>query len=48
MQDIAHHGESTVALRGQPFLKRLGIDIEISEEFASVQLGGSLQVAAML
>ena len=48
MQDIADHREGAVALRRQPFLKRLGIYVEISEEFAAVQIGGRLQVAALL
>ena len=48
MQDIADHGERAVALRRQPFLKRLGIDIEIGEKFAAVQIGGRLQLRALL
>ena len=48
VQDIADQGEDAVALRRQPFLERLGIDIEIGEEFAAVQLGCRLQVAAVL
>ena len=48
VQDIADHRENAVALCRQPFLKRLGIYVEIREEFAAVQLGGLLQVAAML
>ncbi|HEX4617458.1 MAG TPA: hypothetical protein VH230_16275 [Stellaceae bacterium] len=48
MQDIADHCESAVAIRRQPFLKRLGIYIEISEEFAAVQIGGRLQITAVL
>jgi hypothetical protein len=48
MQNTADHHESAVAFRRQPFLKRLGIYIEISEEFAAVQIGGRLQVTAVL
>ena len=48
MQDIADHRESAVALRRQPFLKRLGIYIEVGEEFAAVEIDGRLQVTAVL
>jgi hypothetical protein len=48
MQDIADHRESAVALRRQPFLERLGIYIEISEEFPAVQIGGRLQITTVL
>jgi hypothetical protein len=48
LQDIADHGERPVALGREPLLKWLGIDVEIGEKFATVQLGRRLQVRALL
>jgi len=48
LQDLANHPERAVALPGQPFLEWLRVDIEIGKEFASVQIGGGLEVRPML
>jgi hypothetical protein len=47
LQDIANQGERAVALRRQPFLKGLRIDIEIGKEFAAVQLSRGLQLGSV-
>jgi hypothetical protein len=48
LQDVANQGERAVALGRQPFLKGLRIDVKIGQEFATVQIGRSLQLGSVL
>ncbi len=48
VQDVADHGERTVALRRQPFLKRLRSDVKIGKKFTSIQTGCHLQLGTLL
>ncbi|HWO87133.1 MAG TPA: hypothetical protein VNN75_11680 [Stellaceae bacterium] len=47
-QDVTDRRKRAVSRRYQPFLKRLGGDIEISEEISAVQIGCHLQLATLL
>jgi hypothetical protein len=48
VQDIANHGERAVPLGREPFLKRLGVNVEIGEEFATVRLRCRVQLGPVL
>ena len=48
MQNVADHGEGAVALRRQPFLKRLAEAMKIGKKFTSVQTGCHLQLGTLL
>jgi hypothetical protein len=48
VQHVANNGERAVALRRQPFLKGLRVDVKIGEEFATVQVSRPLQLGPLL